>query len=162
MERWKEWISQLIRTGPDDGRCRQESPIVPMPEIASEGVSQPNGCAAGDMAAVPPEANSANFLAVGRLWATSVAVVTTIAEHGQPHGMTMSAVTTLSLDPIQFLICPDHRARPLAHLLRSGLFCINVLGANQAAIASRFASRRADRFEGVSYRVLDCGLPGVG
>ena len=37
-------------------------------------------------------------------WLTGVSVVTTLDQNGMPMGMTMSAVTSLSLDPPQFLI----------------------------------------------------------
>ena len=51
-------------------------------------------------------------------WLTGVSVVTTVDQHGKPVGMTMSAVTSLSLDPPQFLICVDNRARTLAEMFK--------------------------------------------
>jgi flavin reductase (DIM6/NTAB) family NADH-FMN oxidoreductase RutF len=92
--------------------------------------------------------------AAGR-WATGCAVVTTVDADGHWHGATMSAVTSLSLDPMQFLICLDKRARSLAALRASGTFAINFLSSDQRALAKQFASKMTDKFAN-----LDCPTMG--
>lgn len=92
-------------------------------------------------------------------WATGVAVVTTVDTGGRPCGLTMNAVTTLSLDPMQYLICIDNRASALPALLESGLFGINFLRADQAELSSRFAGKAADRFSDVAYERTSSGVP---
>jgi flavin reductase (DIM6/NTAB) family NADH-FMN oxidoreductase RutF len=82
------------------------------------------------------------------LLATGVTVVTTTTEQGA-FGMTASAVCSLSLEPVEVLVCvnrslPTHRA-----LTSSGVFCVNVLGEHQGALARRFATPGVDRFKGV-------------
>ena len=71
----------------------------------------------------------------------------------------MSAVSSLSLNPAQFLICIDAGSETLVPLSESGLFCINILGAEQVHVSRAFASRVPDRFAGIGWRRLACGLP---
>ena len=92
-------------------------------------------------------------------WLTGVSVVTTVDQNGQPVGMTMSAVTSLSLDPPQFLICVDNRARTLAAIVARGHFCINYLRQDQENLASAFARRGEDRFAALAHRVEHTGSP---
>lgn len=109
------------------------------------------------MALQQPAVDSFRFLASH--WATGVSVVTTCDDHGRVFGLTMSAVTTLSLQPMQYLICIDERSTALAALLQSGQFGINYLAADQAELSQRFASKAADKFAAVPYRRLNSGVP---
>jgi flavin reductase (DIM6/NTAB) family NADH-FMN oxidoreductase RutF len=92
-------------------------------------------------------------------WLTGVSVVTTLDQDGKPVGMTMSAVTSLSLNPPQFLICVDNRARTLAAIVASGHFCINYLRQDQESLASAFARRGEDRFAALAHRIEHTGSP---
>jgi len=92
-------------------------------------------------------------------WLTGVSVVTTKDQEGRPVGMTMSAVTSLSLDPPQFLICVDNRARTLSAIVATGHFCINYLRQDQEHLASAFAKRGEDRFAALAHRVETTGSP---
>jgi flavin reductase (DIM6/NTAB) family NADH-FMN oxidoreductase RutF len=73
--------------------------------------------------------------------------------------MTMSAVTSLSLDPPQFLVCMDKRAKTLAALTESRAFCIQYLSEAQQHLSSHFARPGGDRFAGVAYRQGQTGAP---
>ncbi len=74
-------------------------------------------------------------LCLGR-FATGVAVVTFDREEIR-HGLTINSFTSVSLQPPLVLISVDKRAR--AHdLLRGQPFCVNVLGAEQEAVARCF------------------------
>jgi flavin reductase (DIM6/NTAB) family NADH-FMN oxidoreductase RutF len=86
-------------------------------------------------------------------------VVTTLDPDGKPVGMTMSAVTSLSLDPPQFLICVDNRAKTLAAIVASGHFCINYLRQDQENLSTAFAKRGEDRFAALAHRVEKTGSP---
>jgi flavin reductase (DIM6/NTAB) family NADH-FMN oxidoreductase RutF len=91
------------------------------------------------------------------LFATGVTVITTTTAAG-PAGMTASAVCSLSLEPIQLLVCisthlPTHEA-----LEGSGRFAVNVLGEGQHATAVRFARPSRDKFAGVALRD-ECDVP---
>ncbi|MGV6876380.1 flavin reductase family protein [Pseudochelatococcus sp. B33] len=107
--------------------------------------------------AVPPE----TFRACAAQWPSGVAVVTTIDRDGYPRGLTMTAVTSLSLEPQQFLICVDDRSSTLKPLLEVGKFCINFLGNGQEQVARLFASKREDKFDAVSWFVDPVGMPAL-
>jgi 3-hydroxy-9,10-secoandrosta-1,3,5(10)-triene-9,17-dione monooxygenase reductase component len=90
---------------------------------------------------------------IGR-FATGVAVVTAQSAEG-PVGMTANALCSLSLDPLLLLVCIDNSARTLAPIQSSGRFAVNVLRAEQHALADAFASkqRKQDHFAGVAWRL---------
>jgi flavin reductase (DIM6/NTAB) family NADH-FMN oxidoreductase RutF len=104
---------------------------------------------------IPPE----EFRKIAGSWLTGVAVVTTVDGAGKPHGMTMNAVTSLSLEPPQFLICIDRRARTLDAIRESACFCINYLNEDQEEIANVFARRGGDRFAKLEYETGETGAP---
>lgn len=95
-------------------------------------------------------------------WLTGVSVVTTLDSQGSPAGLTASAVTSLSLNPPQFLICIDNTAESLAAFKASGRFCINYLSAQQQDLSETFASPLPDRFAGVEWAPGTTGVPVIG
>ena len=69
---------------------------------------------------------------------TGVCVVTMTGEDGAPHGLTVNAFTAVSLEPPLVLISIGKRAR--GHRLLDGApFTVNVLGAEQEAVARHFS-----------------------
>ncbi|MCM2390630.1 flavin reductase [Streptomyces albipurpureus] len=88
---------------------------------------------------------------------SGVAVITT-REGGTDHGMTASAVSSLSLDPPMLLICAHTKAPTHAAVHRAGVFAVNVLGEDQEQLAAQFAGPRTDKFAGVA---VDRGIQGV-
>lgn len=102
---------------------------------------------------------SADLRAFAGQFPTGVAVITTSDESGKLFGITISAVTSLSLTPPLFLICLDNHSNTLAAILRSGHFCINFLSARQAATSKVFASKIDDKFKGLDYQVGTLGSP---
>ncbi|MEO8099839.1 MAG: flavin reductase family protein [Acidobacteriota bacterium] len=99
------------------------------------------------------------FKQIASHWLTGVAVVTSKAADGELCGMTMSAVTSLSLDPPQFLVCMDQRAKTLSAIESSGAFCIHYLSAEQRHLSTHFSRPGGDRFTDVPYRVGSTGSP---
>jgi flavin reductase (DIM6/NTAB) family NADH-FMN oxidoreductase RutF len=81
-----------------------------------------------------------------------VAIVTCNGPDG-PAGLTTSAVTSLSLDPLLLLVCFDNGSRTLAAVREARRFAINVLRAGQEDLAAVFASKRVarDKFEAVTH-----------
>jgi 3-hydroxy-9,10-secoandrosta-1,3,5(10)-triene-9,17-dione monooxygenase reductase component len=112
-----------------------------------------------ESSAPTPESIAAKalFRAVASHWASGVAVITTLGADDVPSGLTMSAVTSLSIKPMQFLICVDDRSNTLSPLLESGQFCINFLAHDQESIAMRFASKLGRKFNGLSSKKLRSG-----
>ncbi|MEU6192181.1 flavin reductase family protein [Streptomyces sp. NPDC047061] len=70
-------------------------------------------------------------------FATGVTVVTYAGEDG-PRGATMNSFTSVSADPALVLISVARRARSHDQLVDRP-FCVNVLGAEQEALARQFA-----------------------
>lgn len=89
---------------------------------------------------------------------SGIAVIATRGSDGTCHGITMNAVTSLSLDPPLYLICLGEQSITLALILESRRFSINLLAAHQAEISRTFASKCLDKFAGTPYRLgrLDC------
>jgi flavin reductase (DIM6/NTAB) family NADH-FMN oxidoreductase RutF len=86
-----------------------------------------------------------------------VTIVTTM-EDGRPHGTTVSAFTSLSLDPPMVSVALDRRSDLLAMVRRTGRLAVNVLSADQELLARRFARKGADKFDGIAW-TADDGLP---
>ena len=103
--------------------------------------------------------NPDKFRQIAGHWLTGVAVVTTVDGDGHPAGLTMNAVTSLSLNPPQFLICIDKRSPTLAAISAKGVFCINYLRHDQQAVAVAFASRNGDRFSTLKTHTEKTGSP---
>lgn len=82
---------------------------------------------------------------------TGVAVITTRTADG-PAGMTASAVASLSMAPLQLLVCIGSQLPTCQAIVESGRFAVNVLGEGQQHLATRFATRRPDKFAGVRLR----------
>jgi flavin reductase (DIM6/NTAB) family NADH-FMN oxidoreductase RutF len=92
-------------------------------------------------------------------FATGVAVVTTLHADGEPCGVTINAVTSLSLDPPLFLICLDHKSKTLGALLASRHFGLHFLSREQTEISRVFASKQERKFESISHRPGRRGSP---
>lgn len=97
--------------------------------------------------------------------ATGVSIVSTDGPAGR-FAMTVSAFSSVSADPPIVLACINRKS-PLATAIRgNGVFCINVLGADQAGIADRFAGRprhgRAYDFSAANWRGDEARPPRLG
>jgi flavin reductase (DIM6/NTAB) family NADH-FMN oxidoreductase RutF len=93
------------------------------------------------------------------LWATGVSIVTTVDAGGRPYGLTMNAVTSLSLTPPMFIVCVDRGSDTLKPMQESRVFCVNVLTAEQQALSNRFAKKGEDKFDAVEYTAGVTGAP---
>lgn len=93
------------------------------------------------------------------LWASGVSIVTTRDADGKGYGLTMNAVTSLSLDPPLFVVCVDNKSDTLEPLKRSRVFAINVLAADQQALSNAFAKKNPDKFAEVPFETGATGAP---
>ncbi|WIV56158.1 flavin reductase family protein [Amycolatopsis nalaikhensis] len=84
-------------------------------------------------------------------FSTGVAVITTRTVDG-PAGMTASAVASLSMDPLQLLVCIGSNLPTCKAITEAGSFAVNVLGEDHEHLARHFATRRKDKFSGVELR----------
>jgi len=97
--------------------------------------------------------------ALGR-WASGVTIVTAAAGD-RIHGMTVSAFTSVSLDPPLVLVCADKTSNTLEVIEAGRCFAVHVLRAGQEALSNRFASKKDEhrRFEGLEWSRGATGAP---
>ncbi|MFF7177546.1 flavin reductase [Streptomyces sp. NPDC008121] len=87
--------------------------------------------------------------------AAGVTVLTTASPRG-PVGMTTSAVTSLSLDPLLVLACLANQSGTLALIRAHGAFAVNILGATMDHTSQVFAEKPLmERFAGVAHHYQD-------
>jgi flavin reductase (DIM6/NTAB) family NADH-FMN oxidoreductase RutF len=82
---------------------------------------------------------------------TGVAVATTLDSSGQPKGFTANSFTSVSLDPPLVLVCVDKAAGCYPAFAGTGHFGINILSHGQLHVSKAFASKLADKFEGMPW-----------
>ncbi|HYP27159.1 MAG TPA: flavin reductase family protein [Blastocatellia bacterium] len=92
-------------------------------------------------------------------FASGVTVVTSRVQDDKPHGITVSAFTSVSLVPPLILVCIDKRASLHDHLTEGSYFAVNILAEDQELISRRFASKEEDRFEGIGFTYGVSGAP---
>ncbi|WP_245367356.1 flavin reductase family protein [Nocardia goodfellowii] len=90
---------------------------------------------------------------------TGVAVVSAEHADGTACAMTISSLTSISLEPPIVLISLTHGSRTTEAVDVSGRFAVSILSARQEPLARRFATRGGARFEGVPYDLGNSGLP---
>lgn len=92
-------------------------------------------------------------------FASSVTVVTTKTEDNELSGITVSAFSSVSLDPPLILVCIDKRASFHDVLEKGRYFAVNILAEDQELVSRRFASKEPDRFTGLAYKEGVTGMP---
>jgi flavin reductase (DIM6/NTAB) family NADH-FMN oxidoreductase RutF len=92
-------------------------------------------------------------------FASGVTVVTTKDEAGKLHGITVSAFSSVSLDPPLVLVCIERSAGSHQVFQQSGVFVVNILSSEQRVLSERFASQIPERFEGVDMTLNIDGIP---
>ncbi|MET8937612.1 flavin reductase family protein [Streptomyces rubiginosohelvolus] len=92
----------------------------------------------------------AEFRRVLGHFASGITVVTARDADG-PTGFACQSFASLSLDPplVTFMVARTSTTWP--RIARAGVFCVNVLGAEQGALCRGFAVSGADKFAGVAY-----------
>lgn len=99
------------------------------------------------------------FRAVLGRFATGVTVVTALDSSGADRGMTVSAFSSLSLDPPMILMCIERTSSMHDLLSTVDYFAVNILSATQEPLARRFAETGAQRFTGIGYGHGQTGVP---
>lgn len=98
------------------------------------------------------------FRTVMRHVASSVAVITTSHE-GHLHGMTATAVSSVSASPPRVLIVVNRSTRSHSLISGSRNFIINILADHQRALGERFSGKTENRFEDVGHQLGWHGTP---
>lgn len=95
-------------------------------------------------------------------FASGVTVITAIDPRvGQPVGVTVSAFSSLSLDPPLVLFCLGRTGSCVSGIEAAGRFAVNILADDQREISSRFAGPVEDRWRGLDWVALSGGSPGL-
>ncbi len=90
---------------------------------------------------------------------TGVALVTSRLD-GSVHGLTVNAVSSVSLNPPLVLVCLDRSGNSHDPVIASGSFAVSVLASDQEEMAHRFArGTHRERFKGVAFRDSSSGSP---
>lgn len=106
---------------------------------------------------------SALFKAGMRRLASGVSVITT-ALHSEWYGLVATSVCSVSVEPPSLLVCVNRASSSHDAIHAAGVFCVNLLGQSDDAIATRFGdpqhrhARFANRDE---WAVLATGAPAL-
>ena len=115
-------------------------------------------------AAAPLQARAPSFAApefrraLG-MFATGVTIVTARDASGSCVGLTANSFNSVSLAPPLVLWSLSQRAGSRQVFAQGSHYAINILAADQHLLAERFASKVADRFDGVAFREGSSGAP---
>jgi len=91
--------------------------------------------------------------------AAGVVIVTTRDTDGEPHGMTATAVCSVSVEPPLVMVCMARDAATHGVVTRSGIFALNFLPSSEEALARRFATQSDDKFGDVASAAGETGAP---
>jgi len=90
---------------------------------------------------------------------TGVAVVSTGSSQENWCGMTISSLTSISLDPAVLMISLTHGSRTTDAIEEAGAFTVSVLSSRQEAVARHFATRGGSRYEEIEHDLGEFGMP---
>ncbi|MEU0674876.1 flavin reductase family protein [Streptomyces sp. NPDC006172] len=86
-------------------------------------------------------------------FATGVTIITAPAgpDEDTPAGFACQSFTSLSLDPPLVAFMVGRTSTTWPRIARAGVFCVNVLSADQAGLCRAFAVSGADKFAGITH-----------
>ncbi len=84
-------------------------------------------------------------------FATGVTVITALSPDGEPIGVTISSFNSVSLDPPLILWSLSLNSPNIEAFSSASHYAVNVLSVDQRHISDGFASRKSDRFAGLSF-----------
>jgi flavin reductase (DIM6/NTAB) family NADH-FMN oxidoreductase RutF len=109
--------------------------------------------------AQPPSFSPQEFRTALGMFATGVTIVTARTAAGKVVGLTANSFNSVSLSPPLVLWSLARAAASMAVFSAGSHYAINVLAADQKALAERFATRGGDRFTGVTFDEGAGGAP---
>ena len=93
------------------------------------------------------------------MFATGVTIITARSAHGDLIGLTANSFNSVSMQPPLVLWSLARGAGSLPTFRAGSHYAINVLAADQKALAERFASKVGDRWAGVAHSPGVSGAP---
>ena len=109
--------------------------------------------------ALAPTFTPQAFRAALGMFATGVTIVTARDADGVLVGLTANSFNSVSLRPPLVLWSLSRQAGSMPAFARGSHYVVNILAADQHALAVRFASRQPDRFADVAFRDNPAGAP---
>jgi len=96
-----------------------------------------------------------------QLWSSGVSVVTTSSEKFGIQGMTVTAFSSVSVNPPQILVCINDSADTGVGIHESKYFAVNILKSDQQDLSNQFAggSNQQQRFENTDWKAGITGAP---
>ena len=88
-----------------------------------------------------------------------VTIVTSADSKLNPLGATVSAFSSLSLDPPLILVCLARESRTTAAIRQREAFAVHLCTSEQATLARRFAADLVEKFDGSNYSFNAAGVP---
>jgi len=107
----------------------------------------------------PPDFSALEFRASLGMFATGVTIVTARTAEGELVGLTANSFNSVSLTPPLVLWSLSRAAGSMVAFSNGMHYAINVLAADQQALALRFASRGTDRWADVAFSEGVSGAP---
>lgn len=90
---------------------------------------------------------------------TGVTIVTAHDDAGRPRGFTANSFTSVSLEPPLILVCPAKSAASYEVFQTCDHFAVSVLGDDQRAASTVFASKSPEKFQSVETLTAVTGAP---
>ncbi len=109
--------------------------------------------------AQPPGFSQSEFRTALGMFATGVTIVTVRSAAGELLGLTANSFNSVSLDPPLVLWSLARSAASMLAFSTGSHYAVNVLSANQQALAQRFASKGIDRFADLAFVTGAGGAP---
>lgn len=99
-----------------------------------------------------------DFKAALSCWPSGVTVVTT-SDNGEHRAMTVSAFSSVSLEPPLVLVSINNESRAIGNINHNQTFCISILAGDQAEVSRACASRSRDGMTGIPFALGANGCP---
>jgi flavin reductase (DIM6/NTAB) family NADH-FMN oxidoreductase RutF len=108
---------------------------------------------------LPDASIGAHFRAAMRKFPATVTIVTG-ARDGADHGMTVTAVTSVSMEPPSLVVCLNNKTLLHDMLLGEPAFAVNVLSHEQQSLSDAFGGKvdPLERFKLASWRRHESGM----
>ena len=109
--------------------------------------------------AQPPSFSPTEFRTCLGMFATGVTIVTARAANGDLVGLTANSFNSVSLSPPLVLWSLAQGAASMPAISAGSHYAINILAADQKALAERFAAKGSDRWSDVAFADGIAGAP---
>lgn len=107
-----------------------------------------------------PVIDQQRFRDVMASFPSGVVILTAFGEDGRPRGLTVSAFSSVSIDPPLMLVVINKTSNTLPAVQHTGGFTANILATGREPLARRMATKLTDKFDGVVWRKPESSVAG--